>query len=452
MYLSGITFDNSPLDYFWQIVDPLLLKTDLWRSISHLHSQPPLFNGFVGVVLGVFPGHENLVFSLTYKLCGLVLCLSMASLMIRLGIPPLLAAAVTAFYIVSPSVIIYENFLLYEYPAAAILCLAAWASQKFAETDGILSGLMFFFGCSVIVFLRSGFTLMWFGAVLVIAVCILRSASRKVIYACSLPLLTVLLLYTHNYYQFGFVGTSSWLGMNLTWMTVRSIPKAERERLATKAEISELSLMEPFQGITTYKRFLEPSSKTNVPVLDQEFKSNGEPNLHHIGYVKLSAQYLHDAIEVATKYPLSYLQRVGIALACFFTPSSRYGEFVDFNRKRISTWESLNDRLWCCVDVPVFSGKRRPPLCIVAVVLYALALLLGPVLIRIQGKAAHKDGERPLALVFMWFNVAYVTLLFNCIDFGENMRFRVLVEPFVWILTVWILVQLTRMVGRSAVK
>lgn len=447
-HLKGIRFDSSPLDYFWQIVDPVLLRTDLWESVSHLHSQPPLFNLFLGIVLKIFPGHETLAFALAYKLCGLALCMSMVSLMIRLGIPALPATAVTAFYMVSPAVVVYENFLFYEYPTAAILCIAAWASQRFGETEGIVSGLLLFSCCAVTVLLRSGFTLVWFGAILIMVIWIVRSASKKAIVAFCLAVVPVVVVYAHNYSQFGFMGTSSWLGMNLTWMTVRAIPKDQRVALAAKGEISGLSLIEPFQRISAYRKFVKDEKKTGVPLLDREFKTNGEVNLHHGGYVDVSARYLDDAIEVAKKYPLRYLGRIGIAEACFFTPSSKYGEFVDANRSHILAWEHLYNRLWCCTDVPVFSGKSRPPLCIAALVMYTIVLLLVPVLVWRERKRMHMPAERPIALAFMWFNVAYVTLVFNCVDFGENMRFRFLVEHFAWILTVWTVVHLVRIVRR----
>ena len=34
-----------------QYLDPLLLKSDLLKSLFYLHSQPPIFNLFLGIVL-----------------------------------------------------------------------------------------------------------------------------------------------------------------------------------------------------------------------------------------------------------------------------------------------------------------------------------------------------------------------------------------------------------------
>jgi hypothetical protein len=65
-YLLGIRFAGSLriiIEPFWQYLDPLILKTDLLRGLYYLHSQPPLFNWLLGVILQLFPNHYEFVFS-----------------------------------------------------------------------------------------------------------------------------------------------------------------------------------------------------------------------------------------------------------------------------------------------------------------------------------------------------------------------------------------------------
>ncbi len=59
-YVAGVRFDASSLPWFWQYIDPVLLKTDLGQSLWYLHSQPPAFNLFLGIVLNLFPGSAPL--------------------------------------------------------------------------------------------------------------------------------------------------------------------------------------------------------------------------------------------------------------------------------------------------------------------------------------------------------------------------------------------------------
>ena len=49
-YAAGVRFDITPLDKFFQIADPLLLRTRLFETLLYLHTQPPGFNLMIGVV------------------------------------------------------------------------------------------------------------------------------------------------------------------------------------------------------------------------------------------------------------------------------------------------------------------------------------------------------------------------------------------------------------------
>ena len=71
-YLIGVRFDFQPLYFYLQIIDPRLLKTDLIRSIVYLHSQPPLFNLFLGIVLKLFANSFAFIFYVSYLLLGLI--------------------------------------------------------------------------------------------------------------------------------------------------------------------------------------------------------------------------------------------------------------------------------------------------------------------------------------------------------------------------------------------
>src|SRR5262245_34524103 len=49
--LLGVRFDLAPLGGSWQFLDVELLRHDLLRSLFCLHSQPPGFNFFLGIVV-----------------------------------------------------------------------------------------------------------------------------------------------------------------------------------------------------------------------------------------------------------------------------------------------------------------------------------------------------------------------------------------------------------------
>ena len=47
-------------------------------------------------------------------------------------------------------------------------------------------------------------------------------------------------------------------------------------------------------------------------------------------------------------------------------------------------------------------------------------------------------------ITFMLFTIAWVLLLGNAMEIGENMRFRFLIDPFTWILVVVVVHRLVR--------
>ncbi len=125
-YLIGIRFDNSTLTWFYQFLDIQDLKTDLLRSIFYLHIQPPLFNLFLGLVLNLTPGKELFVFQFIYSLMGLAMVILLFKLLSEFNVPAIRALIISLFFMISPPVVLFENWLFYEYPVALLLLLSCY--------------------------------------------------------------------------------------------------------------------------------------------------------------------------------------------------------------------------------------------------------------------------------------------------------------------------------------
>src|SRR5262245_62172739 len=113
-FAVGVRFDTSPLSYFWQLLDPELLRERLAQSLYYLHAQPPLFNLLVGIDLKLFPSHYGSAFQVFALALGVVFVLAVFELGLRLGIRCGVAAAVALLLSVSPSAVLYEDFLFYD--------------------------------------------------------------------------------------------------------------------------------------------------------------------------------------------------------------------------------------------------------------------------------------------------------------------------------------------------
>src|SRR3990172_8734079 len=121
-YRAGVRFDVTPLFGFAQIIDPALLRYDLLRSLWHLHSQPPAFNLYVGTVLKLWS--HPLAFALSYQWLGLLMNFSLYVILRKLGVGVVLCFALTLLFMFSPSSVLYENWLFYNYPVTAFLVFA----------------------------------------------------------------------------------------------------------------------------------------------------------------------------------------------------------------------------------------------------------------------------------------------------------------------------------------
>jgi len=120
--------DTNPLLYYWQYADPKLLREDLLRTVFYLHSQPPLYNLFLGLGLKLFPKTTRLPFAACQYLTSLVFALALVRLMRRLDVPKTLAFLLTAGFILSPPYLSYEHWLFYDFYTAASLCGTALSS------------------------------------------------------------------------------------------------------------------------------------------------------------------------------------------------------------------------------------------------------------------------------------------------------------------------------------
>ena len=79
--IAGVRFDTTPLERFWQFVDPVLLQDRLVESLLHLHSQPPLFNLGLGLVLKLLGDHATAALEIVYVGLGLVLTIALHALL-----------------------------------------------------------------------------------------------------------------------------------------------------------------------------------------------------------------------------------------------------------------------------------------------------------------------------------------------------------------------------------
>jgi hypothetical protein len=434
----GIKFLGDTYQYYWQFIDQSLLKTDLWRSVLYLHNQPPLLNVLTGIILQIFPMHTQDVFHLLYGIAGMFLTLSIYFLGVHLGLTEWMAFIIAVLFMISPSTILYEHWLMYGYLIASVLALSGLALYRFAESKKIRWGILFFSLLAFTALTWTLFHIIWMVAIL-IPVLYLFQDRKKVILAALVPLLLVFGWYAKNRVLFGEFTAGTWSGMNLANMTTFRLPEKERRQMIKSGELSKFAAYPPFRNPVVYLKLLPNTPVTDIPLLDITEFPDGVLNYHHRVYLDASNYYLRDAMHVLRVEPVLYLRSVLQSLYIFFHSSSDF-ELLWGLRRPIQTFDIIWNRLfygqWLNDESP---GERLAEMSSFHVAWWIVASFL----IGIWGNARYlwKDPDvmhtpRGMLILFMLLNILYVAVVGNTMDMGENNRFRYVIDAFILLLAI----------------
>jgi hypothetical protein len=434
----GITFSSDTYQSFWQFIHPSLLKTDLWRSIFFLHNQPPVLNVLTGVILQIFPAHTREAFHFLYYLAGLLLAVSIYFLGVDLGLPGLISSIVAVIFTISPSTIIYEHWLMYSYLIAAALSFSGMALHRFVKSRELQWGFLFFFVLACITLMWTLFHFVWMLIIFILTLYLVQDR-RKVMMAALIPFLMVFGWYAKNLVVFGDFTAGSWGGMNLSHMTTFRLPENEHQKMINNGELSEFAAYPPFRNPKVYLRLLPNTPATGIPVLDITEFSNGIVNYHHQVYINASKYYLLDALYVLRARPDVYLRSVAQSLYIFFHSSSDF-KLISEIRLPINTFDVLWNRVFYGQWLNDESSSERTARMSLRHVGWGIVALF---IISVWGSASYlwKNPDvlrKPegFLILFMLFNIVFVTIVGNSMDLGENNRFRYVIDSFILLLAI----------------
>jgi len=449
-YGLGIRYDASPMYWFFQVLDPVHLQTKLWQSLFYLHSQPPGFNFLIGLILNSTPGHELFAFRTVYLLIGLFMVLCLFFTLEKLSIHRYISMPLTIFFMISPPVILFENWLFYTYPTALMLLASGIFLYLYFEKHRWPALALFFLMCGAIIIMRSLFTMIWF-LIILIGVLLHDTKNIKKILVCALfPLIIVTCLHLKNHLVFNQLTLSSWFGMNLIKMT-STIPQEKIDVHIERGEVPAITRVQPFGSPAEYSEYVAFDATTGIPVLDTPYKSTGFPNYNHIGYISVSRLYRDAAQFLIQKYPTHYGFSVVKAYYAYLRPSCDSIIFRGNNRERLKGWISfyqnylLGDVLkntWRTTYTNRFGQQRVVHISFLYV--FIPVLYIWSLIVALKPHKAHLGKAGTVFFQFVAFNVVYVTIIGNLIDVSENMRFRFLLVPFTYILLALLLNKLIK--------
>jgi hypothetical protein len=424
---AGIGMDQTALYRYWQYLDVFTLQHHLLRGVWYDHTQPPIFNLFLGSVLKMAGTHAPIAFQTIFKIFTLANAWLLLTILKKVTRHTYLPLLLSLLYLLSPATIIFENELFYT-SFITLLLLISVRSLLYLEdhiTWRHAAGL--FIPLVLVCLTRSMYHIIWL-LVLSVLVCIWhrkKDNARPLFLGSLLSFLLVGSWYVKNYFIFHELSTSTWMGMNMARNVFHD---------ATVTDSSNIAAIEPFSKISTYRRFLSPGygdryTGLNDRDLLQEWKNDSFINEKHVGYIAISHLYSEASQKAIRSHPAAYLTNVLQSAIIFFAPATRY-----------PTTEYLSQKMaWYDVvysfNLSHFAhGKqqRRIALTLSAIPKLVIYFLVFGWLVREVIRRRTVPGG--LITVFITCVIAYIFLVSSLFEHYENMRFRYEVEPLFLIL------------------
>jgi hypothetical protein len=405
--LAGHFFDVATLGNGMPLLDRELLLHDLPRSLWYLHSQPPLFNALVALILR-FPGDLALNYQWFSWMLALAFYLGTFALMRRLGVRGGVAAACVVAFMVLPNAIWHERAVYYGLPLAALLLAAALFWERAIRKGSVFSLAA---SCTAIMLLpltRAFFTPVWcailLGAMVVVFARFSPLLLRKAIAAAIIPFAFVAAFQFKQYVVFRQVLGSSWFGCNLAAMT--ALMSADKQAALAAGKVSKLVTVyrnAPPEEFLPYFRV----AQTGVPALDALVKSTGQPNFNHSVYLQVGRVYLRDTLYLIAHHPLKYL--FNVVNSAYIFCGYQIGLYFDRPSR--------------------FLARHTPAE--VAAPFAGAALLAAAIASAIRSWRTG-DAQRRAVIGFLLFNVAYVIAVSCFFEKSEGPVYRFQIEAFLW--------------------
>lgn len=437
----GISFEYDWVFQMWHFIDVELLKEKMFESIYYFHYQPPIFNFFLGLI------HKQTIldpililrcffYSLTYGM-GLII-FNLTKNLTRNSYIPFLISSI--FYLF-PETIIYENWPIYTWTSSFLLIYSFSLLAKYNKNQKSWHLQLFFISQVILILTRSAFHPIYFISWFLFLLVVYKQKKMEIFKSFAPSFLIFTLVCIKNFYLFGFFGVGSGLGFSLYKITPKVI---NEKRIETFIDINKEFKITPVKSIDQYGFGNKPvpDKFKNITILNKQFKSSlgkyGEEysvNLGHYHYLEIAKKYQESAIKIIKKYPLEYLKRVFRGTIMFFKPTWDHGFGVENNSASLKSYIdvlTLNS-IRLKIENIFVSGKKPWPMrdeipytsYVVIPFLYLIVLLM-------MYKFDLLSFSKPEYL-FALFTVIYLIAVSNLIELAENDRYRVMIDPLVFL-------------------
>jgi hypothetical protein len=381
-------------------------------------------NLFVGLVLKAAPGSEATVFQAVYLLLGFGFYSSVFALMRLLGVSRGIGLAISTLLMMSPSFILFEHQLVYDWPVACLLTISGVLLARSLRTLRLVPLLLFFSCVALLCFTRSIFHLVFFLMAFFLVLSGRWQERRVIVLAAVVPFLLITTLYAKNYFVFGKFSSGTGVGGNVAKVLTRSTPLEERRRWVDAGLVSQLFLSDPAPPVADLPGLYQHvSGYEDIPALRNTLKRDGKStNYNHLAYIAVHDQYFNDALTVMRHYPARELFGLLSAGYCYFRSTSDW-VILETNRSKMMPLIAFYDHMlygelpW---ELPYGKGYK--------IYLFLLAGLPFLLVYGIRVGRRSAVGERRLdpsardLVRFMCLTTLYVFLCTTTMELAENQR------------------------------
>ncbi|MEI7592929.1 MAG: hypothetical protein WCK41_06875 [Actinomycetes bacterium] len=449
IFAAGVRFDTQWVPTAWQIADTELLRTRLIETVWFGHSQPPMLNATIGLVLRFSPLSLASSFFVLYSVLAAVLAVVLVDLLRRFGTSRITQVIVACAVIVSPPVMLYGNWLSYEFPTVVGIAVAVDLLAAYVARPRVLSLAALMSVTVACILTRSLLHPLLFVLVAVMALVARRPVARRraVIFAVVIPGLILSVFVVRNAVLWGQPSLSSWSGMNMAHAVLPGTSLYDRAEKVADGSLSPLAIRRTFQNYDAYAGALPPCTVAHSDIAEvaRPTKSNGTTNFDYECFLRVNNRYQRDALATIAMFPANYARQELFAAYLFFGPSDRY-DALRANQVHIKPLSALYERLGLVVNIrpvvtsdPLFGkglgdqGKPRftLPVSLLAIVTTFIAVLAAFV----AGFRWFRRGPTAIrvAVAAIGGLILFTFLFGNAFEVGENQRFRFLIEPLVWV-------------------
>lgn len=474
---------QNPAWLTWQYLTVAALTEHLWPSILYLQQTPPIPN----ILLGLAGQAFGWPFGTAYALIALQGLLSISTAIILFRLLVLINgwvyvnAAIALMFLLSTDLIVMEYNALgqtfYENLAMLLLTLAAYLYYQLLDTDKAVYALLLGLTTALLALSRASYSFFLIVPLVFILLGTKASRARHLIAFLSLVVLLHVGWGVKNYviYDNFSLSTSSWAGLNFAIGLARA---------GMWQEFMQSILSEADRYPEWFVRMLKdeglvhwhpPRFQAYVPQHARRQDEQIQALLHNtnrsensIGQKLVSDLYMKAYVRFLFKHPNLVFKKFTRSYKLFYQPIRNYSAFFLgplYVEPKVTNGLNIG-KLW---QGYFTSGPERqylmrgtlenkdakeahfyalPYLPILALMINILVLhTVAPLLILYDGIQRLRRKTAFLSRYFYFLLACYVyaALIMNIAEHGENMRFRLSVEPVIWLISVYTLTRLTQL-------